>query len=60
MIEYTFKIFIFYAGVCYFLPSLCSDSENATTTEQTTEVPDYYNGGDYEEYDYDNYDDNSL
>lgn len=42
-------------GVCYFWPSLCSDSENVTTTEQTTEVPDYYDGGDYEEYDYDNY-----
>ena len=46
--------FVIYAGVCYFWPSLCSDSETATT-EQTTEVPDYYDGGDYEEYDYDNY-----
>ena len=45
-------IFI-WTGVCYFWPSLCSDSETATT-EQTTEVPDYYDGGDYEEYDYDN------
>ena len=44
-------------GVCYFWPSLCSDSENVTT-EQTTEVPDYYDGEDYEEYDYDNYDNN--
>ena len=40
--SYCFTI----TGVCYFWPSLCSDSETVTT-----EVPDYY---DYEEYDYDN------
>ena len=46
------------SGVCYFWPALCSNSENATTTESTTEVPDYYDGDDYEEYDYDNYGNN--
>merc|ERR1719464_2193124 len=43
-------------GVCYFWPSICSDTE-ATSTEQTTEVPDYYE--DYEDYEYDSYSDDS-
>jgi len=43
-------------GVCYFWPSICSNTE-VTTTEPTTDVPDYYE--DYEEYDYDSYADDS-
>jgi len=47
-------------GVCYFWPSICSNTET-TTTEQITEVPDYYEDyEDYEEYDYDSNADNSL
>ena len=46
----------FIAGVCYFWPSICFNTE-VTTTEPTTDVPDYYE--DYEEYDYDSYADDS-
>ena len=46
------------AGVCYFWPSMCSDTE--ATTEPTTEVPDYPEYYDYEEYDYDSYEEDSV
>ena len=53
--QFSFIVFTI-TGVCYFWPSLCSDSETVTTTEPTTEVPDY----DYEEYDYDYDNDNAV
>ena len=49
-IFYTINNVLRVAGVCYFWPSICSNTL-ATNTEPTTDVPDFY--GEYEEYDFD-------